>query len=167
MNVPEIQIFRIELREPELKRDVLRCIDNAIKFPVMFELCYADKVSVVATYKRPNEANQTKWVVGDYYESDWLAADVKRAPLPVTLNLEVLYAKLVEPLMPYPALDNELLAQQVERISTLRACERELKQCEAKLRREKQFNRKVLINAELRALRNEIEKLTGPSLDCR
>lgn len=160
-DVPEIQIFRIELKEPELKTDVLKCIDKAIKFPVLFELSHADNVRVTATYKRPSEADQTKWVIGDYYESTLLPVDSPRTPLPVTLNLETLYAKLLEPLMPFPMLGDETLPQQVERISQIRVRERALKKCEAKLRRERQFNRKVAINAELRALRNELEELTG------
>src|SRR5690606_34789473 len=38
--VPEIQVFRIQLKTPELHRDVLRCIDGAIPFPIVFELVF-------------------------------------------------------------------------------------------------------------------------------
>ena len=31
--VPEIQVFAIQLKTPELHRDVLRCIDGAVQFP--------------------------------------------------------------------------------------------------------------------------------------
>ena len=40
--------------------------------------------------------------------------------------------------------------------------QRELERCEARLRKEKQFNRKVAINAELRDLKQELENLTRP-----
>src|SRR5471032_710547 len=36
--VPEIQVFAIQLKTQELNRDVLRCIDGAVKFPIVFEL---------------------------------------------------------------------------------------------------------------------------------
>jgi hypothetical protein len=36
--VPEIQVFAIQLKTPELHRDVLRCIDGAVQFPIIFEL---------------------------------------------------------------------------------------------------------------------------------
>ena len=38
--VPEIQVFSLQLKTPELHRDVLRCIDGAIPFPIMFELAF-------------------------------------------------------------------------------------------------------------------------------
>jgi hypothetical protein len=34
--VPEIQVFAIQLKTPELHRDVLRCIDGAVQFPIIF-----------------------------------------------------------------------------------------------------------------------------------
>lgn len=36
--VPEIQVFAIQLKTAELHRDVLRCIDGAVQFPIIFEL---------------------------------------------------------------------------------------------------------------------------------
>jgi hypothetical protein len=50
------------------------------------------------------------------------------------------------------------LQQQVERMSMIRFKQREVEQCESCLRKEKQFNRKVEINAELRELK---KALTG------
>ena len=36
--VPEIQIFRLALKTAELKHEVLRCIDKAIQFPIIFRI---------------------------------------------------------------------------------------------------------------------------------
>jgi hypothetical protein len=44
----------------------------------------------------------------------------------------------------------------------IRLKQRELERCEARLRKEKQFNRKVAINAELRDLKQELKNLTRP-----
>ena len=158
--VPEIEIFTIILKHGELKHDVLRCIDQAIAFPLLFELLYGDKCRVIAAYKRPSEADAAKWVVSDYFESGWLPVETPRSPLPVVLNLEALYEQLLAPLMPYPARQGERLQQRVERMSMIRVKQREVEQCEARLRKEKQFNRKVEINAELRILKQEIATLT-------
>ncbi len=152
-SVPEIEIFTITLKDGELKHDVLRSIDQAIAFPLVFELLYDGKCKVTAAYKRPSEADAAKWVVSDYFESAWLPIETLRTPLPLVLNLEALYEQLLSPLMPYPARQGERLQQQVERMSLIRAQERDIERCEARLRKEKQFNRKVEINAELRELK--------------
>lgn len=160
--VPEIQIFSITLKGDELQPEVLRCIDLAIPFPIIFELRFDGKVKSIAAFKRPSEADASKWVISEYFDSDWAAADTPRKLLPVVFDLEVLYDQLLLPLMPYPARPSEDLQKRVERMERIRLKHRELERCEARLRKEKQFNRKVAINAELRNLKQELENLTRP-----
>jgi len=160
--VPEIQIFRIVLKTGELKYDVLHCIDQAIPFPVLFELWYEGKIRAVAAFKRPSDADSSKWVVSDYFESSWLQSETPRTALPVVFDLESLYARLLAPLLPFPARPGEGLKACVERMEQIRSRQREQDKCEARLRKEKQFNRKVAINAELRTLKQEIKTLTCP-----
>jgi hypothetical protein len=158
-SVPEIEVFTITLKHGELKHDVLRSIDQVIPFPLLFELLYGDKCKVIAAYKRPSEADAAKWIVCDYFESGWLPVETPRSPLPVVLNLEALYEELLAPLMPYPARQGERLQQQVERMSMIRLKQRELEKCEGRIQKEKQFNRKVEINAELRDLQISLAQL--------
>ena len=157
--VPEIQVFSITLKEGELKPEVLRCIDLAIPFPIIFELCSDRKVKPVAAFKRPSEADASKWVISAYFDGDWTAADTPRNPLPVVFDLEALYGHLLLPLMPCPARVGEDLQRRVERMERICMKQRELERCEARLRKEKQFNRKIAINAELRALKQELQSL--------
>jgi len=159
--VPEIQIFNITLENGELKEDVLRCIDKAIPFPILYEIYYNGDCRTVATYKRPSEADSAKWVVSSYFESNWLPEDTPRKPLPVTLNLGGLYEELLLPLIPYRVQKKESLQVQVERAELIRARQQDLAKIEARLNKEKQFNRKVEINAELRTMKQQLEALTG------
>ena len=69
--VPEIQIFSIVLKGDELKPEVLRCIDLAIPFPIIFELRFDGKVKPVAAFKRPSETDASKWVLSEYFDGDW------------------------------------------------------------------------------------------------
>ena len=158
--VPEIQVFSITLKGDELKPEVLRCIDLAIPFPILFELRFDGKVRPIAAFKRPSEADAGKWVISEYFDSDWTAADTPRKPLPMVFDLEALYGHLLMPLMPYPARPGEDLQTRVERMERIRLKQRELERCEARLRKEKQFNRKVAINATLRMLKTELAELT-------
>ena len=91
-----------------------------------------------------------------YFESAWLPIKTPRAPLPVVLDLEALYEQLLEPLMPY-ARQGERLLRRVERMSMIRVKERDIERCEARLRKEKQFNRNVEINAELTKLKRALQ----------
>ena len=157
--VPEIQIFSIQLKAPELHADVLRCIDGAIPFPIVFELTFGGKTQVVAAYKRPNEADASRWVLSDYFATDWLPMDGERTAMPVALHLGGLYEQLLHRLIPLSARPQETLAELVARVEQAQAKQRELDKTTAQLAKEKQFNRKVEINAQLRKLKNEVNRL--------
>ena len=73
--VPEIQVFAITLKESELDEAVLRSIDKAINFPIFYEITCEERVKEVAAFKRPSEADGAKWVVGEYFHTEWEAWD--------------------------------------------------------------------------------------------
>jgi hypothetical protein len=158
-SIPEVQIFEINLKEQDFKFELLQAIDKAIPFPIIFELVFEEKIKVVASYKRPNEADSTKWVVSDYFSSQWLPNNQARKSLPVALNLGGLYEQLLLPLMPYKPREKEKLKDQVARIGLVFGKQKELAKLEVKLAKEKQFNRKVEINGEIRITKQGIEKL--------
>jgi hypothetical protein len=158
--VPEIQIFSIQLKTPELSRDVLRAIDQAVQFPIIFELAHAGRTQVVACHKRPSEADASRWVLSDYFDSGWLADNAERGAMPMALHLGGLYEQLLRALLPLPARPYETLTEHVARLDALAAKRRETDKTTARLEKERQFNRKVAINADLRRLQSELEALS-------
>jgi hypothetical protein len=160
-SVSEIQVFGISLRTGKLDEEVLRAIDRAIPFPLIFELSWSGKRKGVAAFKRPSDADSTKWIVSTYFATDWAPDDAPRRPLPVALNLGGLYDALLTALMPKAAGSDEDIQARVARMEAIRAKTREVDRIKARLVREKQFNKRVAINAELRAARQELERLSG------
>lgn len=158
--VPEIQVFAIQLKTQELNRDVLRCIDGAVQFPIVFELSFDGKTQVVAAYKRPSESDASRWVMSDYFATEWLPSDDQRTVMPLALDLGSLYEQVLQRLIPLPARQNENLFDLVARIELVAAKQREVEKTASKLAKEKQFNRKVEINASLRQLKTELEQLS-------
>ncbi len=161
--VPEIQVFGIQLKTPELSLDVLRAIDQAVQFPIIFELVHVGRTQVVACCKspgkRPNESDASRWVLSDYFATGWLADNAERSAMPVALHLGSLYEQLLRALLPLPARPHETLVEQVARLGALAAKQREADKTAARLEQERQFNRKVAINADLRRLQRELDAL--------
>lgn len=157
--VPEIQIFAIQLKTPELNLDVLRCIDGAVQFPIIFELSFDGRTQVVAAYKRPSESDISRWMLSDYFATEWLPSDIQRTAMPLALDLGSLYEQVLQRVIPLPARQQEGLADLVARVEQVTVKQREVEKAASKLAKEKQFNRKVEINASLRQLKNELEQL--------
>lgn len=162
--VPEIQVFSIQLKSTEMHEDVLRCIDGAVQFPILFELNQGQgeqaKTQVVAAYKRPSEADASRWVLSRYFTSNWMPAATARTAMPLALNMAHLYSALLQGLMPLPARPQEALPDWIARIEQAASKHREVEKTQARLAQEKQFNRKVEINATLRQLKSELEQLS-------
>lgn len=159
--VAEIQVFDITQKAAELDENVLRAIDRAIPLPIIFQLHHEQRTRMVATFKRPSEADATKWVIDGYFAGVWLAADAERQPLPVALDLYGLYEQLLCSVLPQPARLGESLPMQLQRLTKLRSLQGEQRKLEARLRKEIQFNRKVELNAQLRALNTHIDQLSA------
>lgn len=164
-DLKEIQIFRVKSRVEGLDVSILSFIDKLILTPIVFEVVYQDKVKVVATYKRLNQADKTKAVVGQYYASDWLE-DRDRIELPLYLNLTDLYEHFITQLLPIASSKDKKNADesvsielQLQKSQQLESLQKQLDKLKSKLRSEKQFNRKVELNKQIHAIESDLNKL--------
>ena len=166
-DLKEIQIFRVKSRVEDLDVSILSFIDKLILTPIIFEVVYQDKVKVVATYKRLNQADKTKAVIGQYYASEWLE-DHDRVELPLYLKLADLYEHFIAQILPITSSEDsgdddesvsiELKLQKAQQLETL---QKQLDKLKSKLRTEKQFNRKVELNKHIHALESDLNKLVN------
>lgn len=179
--VSEIQVFRIAVRTATLDQEVLSAIDKAIPFPLFFEVTSGEHVMVAAAYKRQSETDSSRFVLSNYFLSDWLPASGQRVAFPVALNMGTLYERLLEPLVRgqvaqlvanVSGIINSPIASAVAdqpvsleaRIAQAEAIKtkvHDVMRIRARLAREKQFNKRVEINAELRAAKQELERLSA------
>lgn len=163
--VPEIQVFGIVLRTDEIDPAVLTAIDRAIPLPLIFELIFDGRRRATACFKRRSEADHEKHVLSAYVAADWEPTDAPRPPLPVALNLGALYDQILGAMIPIPARAGEGVEARIGRLDAVRTRLREVQRIELRLAREQQFNKRVAINADLRAARIELEQLTGTAVD--
>ena len=158
-SITEIQVFAISLKLATLQSDVLRAIDRAIPFPLIFEVAHGSRSQTIAAFKRPSGSDSAKWVVSDYFKSEWTPSDTPRVPLPVALDLASLYDKVLTALMPMQPLVEENIQARVDRMEAIKSKELEVGRIKSQLAREKQYNKQVSINAALRLAKQELAQL--------
>lgn len=164
-DLKEIQIFRVKSRVEDLDVSILSFIDKLILTPIVFEVVYQDKVKVVATYKRLNQADKTKAVLGQYYASEWLE-DHDRIELPLYLKLADLYEHFIAQILPIALSkdqenDDESVSIELklQRAQQLESLQKQLNQLQSKLRNERQFNRKVELNKKVSELESQLAQV--------
>ena len=154
----EVQIFSVNARVEMLDIEIFRYIDKLIPSPIIFEVYFQDRVKVIAAYKRLNQADKSKVVIGDYFQTEWLP--IERQDLPLFLRLSELYEFLISQLLPNKT-NASSLADKMRLNQEIALLETRIKQLEQQLKREKQFNRKAEINVNLHKLRDEYTQLTS------
>lgn len=147
--VTEIQIFEIELKEQVIPKNVLRVIDKAIPYQILYRFIYKENVAYAVTLKDRGVEN--------YYFSEW--NDDKCFDF-TGIDLEKIYQKIIKVFITNGAKAKANFNEIIDTDNKIRAIENEIEILGNKISREKQFNRKVELNKvllEKKTLLNEIK----------
>lgn len=68
---PEIEVFRVTLKKHALPTKVLRAIDSAIPYPILFLIEKGTAEKAVICYKEQNQKNENTTKVDTYFETEW------------------------------------------------------------------------------------------------
>ena len=158
--VTEIEIFLIHLNGHELAEAVLRQIDREIPYHIVHFLEYGGKYQAWAAYKETAESGKAAFKVEQYYHTEWLDEDA--LPLHIEgLNLDAVYENFVRQIAgdALAAPSEESLRDSVARDNRRRELKKQIAALQAQVRREKQFNKQVERNGQLKALLKKLEQL--------
>ena len=156
--VDEVEVFEIRLNSASLDEAVLRQIDREISYHIIFLLEYEGKLQAWTAYKEKTPTANAAFKVGKYYHTEWMT----EAELPIRidgLNLDAVYENFVRQIAgdALKADSSESLKASVERDEKKKHLEKQIAALENKMRREKQLNRQMEMNAELKQLKKELE----------
>ena len=156
--VDEVEVFEIKLNSASLDEAVLRQIDREISYHIIFLLEYEGKLQAWTAYKEKTPTANAAFKVGKYYHTEWMT----EAELPIRidgLNLDAVYENFVRQIAgdALKADSGESLKASVERDEKKKQLEKQITALENKMRREKQLNRQMEMNVELKKLRKELE----------
>jgi len=154
---PKILIIQLELKTNAIDHRLLGTIDKAFGVPVIFELNYQQQIAYAACYRRRGKKDPQQWVFSDYFITAWVKQDNPIQALPIALSLESLYQQLLGLVLTLS--DNGSLEERIETISQIRQLEKEAEKLQSRIKKEKQFNRRVELNRQLRSIMTEIERL--------
>ena len=146
--VTEIQIFEIELKEQVIPKNVLRVIDKAIPYQILYRFIYKENEAYAITLKKGGVEN--------YYFSDW--NDDKSFDF-TGIDLEKVYQKIIKAFITSEAKTKSSFNEIIDIDNKIKALEDEIAALEDKISKEKQFNRKVDMNKILLERRNCLKKI--------
>ena len=158
--VTEIEVFKVRLNSPVLDEAVLKQIDQEIPYHILFILEYDDKFQAWIGYKEAARSGASAFNVNKYYHTEWNPEE----NLPVRLeglSLDAAYENFVRQIagQVLNSDQGESLKQSVERDEQAEGIKKQIDKLQVKIRREKQLNRQVQMNKELKILKKKLEDL--------
>ena len=156
--VTEVEVFEVKLATPQLDISVLRQIDKEIPYHIVFLLEYDGKYQAWTAYKETATSGNNAFKVGTYYHTEWLSES--DLPLKVDgLSIDKVYENFVRQIAgdALQTDNNESLKESVERDDKRQKLEKKIAALRTKVRKEKQLNKQVQLNAEIKKLKKELE----------
>lgn len=147
-NVEEIQIFQIELKERDIPKNVLKLIDKAIPYPILFIFKFEQEQVFGISLKKGS-------ILENYYFSEW------NEDIDFNFNatdLEKVYQKIIKKFIKNLDVNNREFTDIIKENSIIEDIEKELNRLFDERKREKQFNKKVIINQRIKIKQEELEK---------
>ena len=142
--IEEIEIFQLNLKNKTIPRNVIKTITKGIPYKILFilkyneEFCYSIKVD-------------------DIFATEWnkeIEVDFN------TINLDILFEFIVKQVIDTKD-DNRNIKVIIDEKNTINDLEKKINHLKTKIKKEKQFNKKVELNIELNKSINELEEITN------
>ena len=157
--VTEIEVFEINLNSSQVDIDLLKSIDNVIPYHILYILEYNGKYQAWIGYKETTDIEKKISKVDRYYHTDWIEESEFVVKLE-GLTLDDVYENLVRQIAGDKLQsDNstESLKQSVERDKEIETLQKQINTIQGKIRKEKQLNKQIELNTELKKLRKVLE----------
>lgn len=159
--VTELEVFEVQLNKPVFDDNLLRQIDKEIPYHILFLLEYQGKYQAWIGYKEAAAYGNNAFKVNGYYHTEWLLED--ELPLRLEgLNVDAIYENFVRQIAGdklKTEAAGESLKESIIRDEQKRELQKQIANLQGKIRKEKQLNKQMQINNELKKLKKELEDM--------
>lgn len=160
-DVTELEVFEVRLSSPVLDDSLLRQIDKEIPYHILFLLEYQGKYQAWIGYKEAAASGNKAFKVNGYYHTEWLVED--ELPLKLEgLSVDAVYENFVRQIAGdklKTESTGESLKESVARDEQKQQLKKQINTLQAKIRKEKQLNKQMQMNTELKKLKKELEAM--------
>lgn len=158
--VEEIEVFTVRLKRATFDERMLFAFDRQIPYHLLYLMEHDGKQQAWIGYKEAAAANEA-FRVGQYYHTAWMDADA--LPLAIEgVTLDDVYEHFVRQVAGTALRQrtpDETLKASVKTSERIAALDKQIADIAKRLKKEKQFNRKITLHSEKKRLEQEREAL--------
>jgi len=175
----EVAILQIDLSSITRAKRIAHFVNKAIPYPIVLIFTQGDSLAISVADKRINQADKSKWVVGDGWMTRWLnpgdPSDTERQFMDEMslktlsfVNFYALYSDIQTRVIALNAADRSgrydlgdktIVKNRLSNLRRIGELESEITTLRAALKKENQFNAKLNLNVTIKTCEDEITKL--------
>lgn len=157
-DVSEIQVFRIQLRKQVDLSTLWDAVEKAIPYALVLWLENEGAAMLRSSKKHPHATDMNRSVLDWTFQSDWFPVDAPPFEIELKGTLDDVALRLWRHLAGDRSEAIGSIDQLVEDQQVVWGLKNQIKRIEQRLAKEKQFNRKVELNEQLRQLRSALDR---------
>lgn len=151
-DIKEIQVFEIELKQRDLITDVLKVIDKAIPYHILFILVFNDSFLLSASQKHIHPTNENLAVIDWTFTSGWIEKDSGNYKFNLKKSLDYVFADLIYQISGKQKTEDLNIAELISKEEKIKQLSSRIEKLKSEIKGCRQFNRKVELNIELQEL---------------
>lgn len=155
IDVDEIQIFKIELKEKAVIKDLLSIIEKAIPYHIIFWIECDDEFYISTSAKHQHPQNEDTAVIDYTFTSDWKSVGDNGYQIELKNNLDWVFKNFCDQLKSVET-DSKSISELVEKQKNNDVILKEIEKLKSKIAKCKQFNKKVEMNMKLQKLQSDL-----------
>lgn len=154
--VHEIVVFSVKLKSQECPDDVFLFIDKNMPRHVVFILEFEERYKLLFNYKEWLDTTAETFKIVKSFASEWL--DECDLLLPIKgLTMDAIYENMAGSVSGYGTTNSEDTKRAIELQSMIQKEKKNVEALQKRIRTERQFNRKVVLNNKVRISKAHVE----------
>ena len=156
--VTEIEVIELKLASPQLAEAVLKQIDKAIPYHILFILTYEGKAQAWIGYKEATASGNSAFKVTRYYHTDWMP-EHELNPKIEGLNMDAVWENLIVQIGGIKIGQGKSLGEQIRIDDQKAKLQKEIEKLEKQARAEKQPKKKFELVQQVKVLQKTIQSI--------
>lgn len=155
VDVSEIQVFKIVLKEKTVIKDLLSIVEKAVPYHIIFWIEFEDEYYISTSAKHINPKDENSAVIDYTFYSDWKLTTENEYKIELKNNLDWIFKNFCDQLKSIDA-DTKSISDLVQKQKNNDAILKEIEKLKSEIARCKQFNKKVELNLKLKELQSTL-----------
>jgi hypothetical protein len=158
VDIKEIQVFEINLKEKVKIKEILDIIDKSIPYHIVFIIYFNEFVMISTSKKHAHVTNENLAVIDWTFETDWILNNQVIIKFNLKQNIDFIYSDLCFQINGNVN-EGKNIIEIIALESQIKSLKYQISKLESAIKNSKQFNKKVELNQELIDKKKQLELL--------